>query len=1053
MALAAPPATALGPVPPSSLLDAGATHSVQVRPDGTLWAWGQTSAGQFGELTWPLTVPAQVGTDADWEQVSAGSSFTLAIKSDGTLWAWGVSFYGRLGLGEGVLNQVVPVQVGTDTDWKTVSAGRMHSLAIKQDGSLWAWGYNGAGAVGDGTVVSKWVPTRVGTENDWETVSGGFSSSAALKEDGSLWRWGNGVSAPVRVSSATPWRSVSMGYLGIKTDGSLWQLGGVPTATPVRIGTDSDWSSASAGLQFSTATKTDGSLWSWGIDDNSGQLGYGVLPYERYDTTSPQRVGKESDWVAPIAASSGTHGFAVKADGSVWGWGQNYEGEVGDGTQMNRSAPVRVGGPANTPPVAVDDTVIIEQNTQFDFGPALTDNDTDVDGDALIPSPLSSGANGEIAWLVATGGVAYIPDPGFVGTDYFTYQAWDGNEYSAGAPATVAVIVVPVLDTTPPEQLPYAVTSSSVTTSSFDVTWWPAYDSESGVAEYRVYLDGALKGSVTETGFAFDGLSPWTVYRVQIEAVDASGNVAPKTGPLPVSTKPAPVTPGSGPAATLEARLSPSYLDFYGAYGGAYFGESVAIDGDTIAVGDHLMGAMAAYDRTGSAWTESVLFREGHIGYSAAVSGADIAGGNRSHDPVRIVSRTAGAWDVAGASTLPGQEVAMNGDLAVTTDMSTVRVFRRSSGTWSSISEIPLATALRTTPPDVEIEGTSFAVADSGSGEVRVFAVVGDVVSEQPPIAIEVNPNFGLQLAMSGDTIAVCGYGQVDTYRRTGETWAHEQEITASGMSQLSQFGKSGVALEGDTLIVGDRRDLQPDEEHMGSAVVFTRSGGQWTQRFKILCPSIPMLDEGGNLRDPRFGNAIAIDGDTVVIGAMSETLEDGRWSGAAYVYRLSGLTDSVTPSGDNVEVTLTNGIKLIFSHVNAPGHSSAGGLTPRHVGETSATVVPGHYYDIHTDVDFTGPVTVVVPYDPSKITGDATRLKLRHWNGTTAEDITTSIDTVNHTVTGQTTSFSDYWIEEPPGSGVWVLVSAAADLPPAGYVLAFLGVVAGLVWLRRRAA
>jgi hypothetical protein len=403
--------------------------------------------------------------------------------------------------------------------------------------------------------------------------------------------------------------------------------------------------------------------------------------------------------------------------------------------------------------------------------------------------------------------------------------------------------------------------------------------------------------------------------------------------------------------------------------------------------------------------------------------------------------------------TLQGRRVATDGDIAVTTAKSLICVYRRSSGSWRLISAMPWSDLANPDPPTVAVAGDTFAVPDPGASTVRIFTVSGDSVVEQQAILNqEVTAFFWPTLALTGDTIAIGGSGSVDTFHRTNGVWAHEQSIVASGMSQDSQFGRSGVALDGDTLVVGAPRDVNGDL-YLGSAVVFTRAAGSWTQRLKIVSPSMTRQDQSGSWRGSEFGNALAIDGDQLVVGALRETLEDGMWSGAAYIYRLSGLNDIATPSGDSVEVTLPNGIKLIFEHVTSPGASYANALSPRHSGVDSATILPDRYFDIHTDAGFTGPVTVVVPYDPTKVTGDPARLKLRHWNNGTAEDITVSVDTVNHTVTGSTSSFSDFWIEEPPGSGNWVLVDAAADLTPAGYALVLLGVLAGLLWLRRRAA
>ncbi|MCX5784055.1 MAG: hypothetical protein NTX59_00010 [Elusimicrobia bacterium] len=171
----------------------GEFHTLAVTQSGTLWAWGANSTGQLGidSLTDQSTIK-QVGADFDWWSVSGGDYHSLAIKTDGTLWAWGYNNHGQLGLGNTdiVPSNEHPVQVGASTDWVSVSGGGSHTLAIKADGTLWAWGYNNHGQLGSGDTTQQTVPTKVGTDTDWASVSGGGSHTLAIKTDGTLWAWG-----------------------------------------------------------------------------------------------------------------------------------------------------------------------------------------------------------------------------------------------------------------------------------------------------------------------------------------------------------------------------------------------------------------------------------------------------------------------------------------------------------------------------------------------------------------------------------------------------------------------------------------------------------------------------------------------------------------------------------------------------------------------------------------------------------------------------------------------------------------------------------------------
>jgi len=295
-------------------------HAVGLRTDGTLWAWGNFYGQTYSvaDLTIRNT-PTQVGTDSNWRTVSAGGVHNLAIRNNGTLWAWGSDGNGRTGLGiSGLTNTNTPTQIGTHTDWTLVSAGDAHSMAIRANGTLWAWGWNGGGRLGDGTTTSRNTPTQIGTAANWESVSAGYNHTLAVRTDGTLWAWGtnshsqlgdgttNNSNVPIPIGTATNWVSVSAGgnasgsfSMGLRSDGTLWAWGHnmngrtglgvtspVTTVTPAQIGTATNWESVSAGSNFAVAARTDGTLWAWGINTN-GRLGDGTTALQR---TSPVQV-------------------------------------------------------------------------------------------------------------------------------------------------------------------------------------------------------------------------------------------------------------------------------------------------------------------------------------------------------------------------------------------------------------------------------------------------------------------------------------------------------------------------------------------------------------------------------------------------------------------------------------------------------------------------------------------------------------------------------------------------------------------------------------------
>jgi len=293
---------------------AGGAHTVALKSDSSLWTWGDNEAGQLGDgTTTNRSVPTQVGSDATWTSAAAGGGHTLAVRTDGTLWGWGYNASGQVGNGT-TTDRSVPVQVGTDSRWASVAAADRHSFGIKTDGTLWAWGENFAGQLGDGTTTSRSVPTQVGSDTRWATVTGGFDHSAATKTDGTLWAWGDN----------------SAGQLGDGTSTSR--------SIPAQVGTDTRWASAAAGYQFTGAIRTDGTLWTWGANF-SGQLGDGTLT----DRPWPTQVGTNSTW-ATVGASSGNETtVAVRTNGTLWAWGGNFSGQLGDGSYQDRSVPGQVG--------------------------------------------------------------------------------------------------------------------------------------------------------------------------------------------------------------------------------------------------------------------------------------------------------------------------------------------------------------------------------------------------------------------------------------------------------------------------------------------------------------------------------------------------------------------------------------------------------------------------------------------------------------------------------------------------------------------------------------
>lgn len=333
--------------------------------EGGLWLWGCGSFGRLGNNALSaVSSPVQtISGGTNWRSVSGYSG----IKTDGTLWTWGGNFDGQLGNGN-IIDRSSPVQtVSGGTGWKLATTSNQTTAAIKNDGSLWLWGSGSFGQLGtnlSGAAASRSSPVQtVSVGTNWKSVTIGTAHTAAIKTDGTLWLWGcntNGqlgnqniinVSSPVQtISAGTNWKSISSTSImavAIKTDGTLWMWGSgnggrlgngftVNVSSPIQtVSGGTNWKCAATGATHVAGIKTDGTLWVWGAS-TFGSLGDGFAA----DRSSPvQTISGGTNW---REIGLGTwNSAAIKTDGTLWTWGYNTIGALGTNNTISRSSPVQ----------------------------------------------------------------------------------------------------------------------------------------------------------------------------------------------------------------------------------------------------------------------------------------------------------------------------------------------------------------------------------------------------------------------------------------------------------------------------------------------------------------------------------------------------------------------------------------------------------------------------------------------------------------------------------------------------------------------------------------
>jgi alpha-tubulin suppressor-like RCC1 family protein len=457
-------------------------------PASSLYSFGINDSGELGlnDLI-NRSSPVQVGSASTWNYLASGRSFVLATKRNGTLWGWGGGGKGQLG--NPTISRSSPIQIGALTNWSAISAGDNSSYGIKTDGTLWAWGYGLNGQLGINSTVDKSSPTLVGSDTNWIEVVAGGDFAFALKTDGTLWCWGNN----------------NYGLLGLNDL--------ISYSSPVQIGAGTSWSNIATGAYNALATKTDGTLWAWG--NQSSYVGYyGVLGLnDIIDRSSPVQVGTLSDWSILVKGGyTNTTSFAIKTNGTLWGWGYNGTGRIGDNTKISRSSPVQIGNATNWISVA-------SGNETAATGPASA-----IKSDGTLWSMGTNGYGG-----LGLNDILSRSSPTQVGTN----TNWIGSStvFSGGTLAIEGTATAPtkpfILSATASSSSATIAFTAPITDGGTPITSYTVTSSPGNV-QYPLGITGTVDGSNGGV-ITISGLTPGVNYTFTVTATNRIGTSEPSS--------------------------------------------------------------------------------------------------------------------------------------------------------------------------------------------------------------------------------------------------------------------------------------------------------------------------------------------------------------------------------------------------------------------------------------------------------------------------------------------------------------------------------------------
>ncbi len=474
------------PVQPSSITDdvifhaaAGGLHSLAVDSDGDVWAWGDNAKGQLGiGSTTDKSVPQRISQLSDIIAVSAGYQHSLALEDDGTVWAWGDNTYGQLGIDSSASSLRTPEQVEGLENIVAISCGYYHSLALKADGSVWAWGYNNKGQLGNNstTISRSPVPVRgiggTGYLAGIVAISAGNYHNLALNSEGGVLAWGDN----------------SKGQLGNNSTTAFFKN---PVAVDALEG--EDIVALAAGGLHSLAVDSNGDVWAWGYNAK-GQLGIGSVT----DKRTPAFVRAIGE-VTAIAAGD-AHSLAIDEDGRLWACGDNAKGQLGIGAAATETLPERVddftsplfaaSGTVNTMAISEDELQILEDLTITTA--SLPDGKVDKSYSQTLKA---TGGSGDYEWTRSSGtlppGLSLNASTGRIsgtpskaGTYTFKIKVTDSDNSSLTATASFTIEI--------DYSATISITTASLPDGAVDKSYSQTLKATGGSGDYEWRSSGTL---------------------------------------------------------------------------------------------------------------------------------------------------------------------------------------------------------------------------------------------------------------------------------------------------------------------------------------------------------------------------------------------------------------------------------------------------------------------------------------------------------------------------------------------------------------------------------